>query len=234
MESTQASYNSKLLLWDRWDLAANAGGTAVLATRHRSIHNKAEEHWLSTDTLDDIEVESADSRHCCLSTSGKQVIYSSDAPKLEPLWIRTRGAAARHLCGKCFGDNAVFLSDDQVVFATWPKASLAIASTSGEIKFRGSFGEADDTILAISVAATPQRVAFLSGPGQVPATVANYKIGIFDVDQKRIVLKMLLANPIHRTEQLTTIISPRIAISPDGKNLAVLTDSALQLYSLEQ
>jgi hypothetical protein len=234
MESTQASYNSNLLLWDRWDLAANAGGTAILATRHRSAHDKAEEHWLSADTLDDVEVESADSGHCCLSTSGKQVIYSSDAPKLEPLSIRTRGAAAHPLCSKCFGYNAVFLSDDQVVFATWPKATLAIASTGGEIKFRRSFGEADDTIVAISVAATPQRVAFLSGPEHVPATVANYKIGIFDVDQKRLVVKMLLATPIHRREWLATIISPQIAISPDGKSLAVLTNSALLLYSLEQ
>ena len=234
LESVQASYNAKLLLWDRWDIAASPDGTAVLATRHRSSHREAEEHWLSTDTLDDIEVESADSGRCCLAVSRKHVIYSSSAPKLEPLWIRAKGAAAaRPLCAKCFGDNGVFLNDDQVVFATWPKASLAIASIGGEIKFRRSFGEADDTILAISVAATPQRVAFLSGPEHVPATVANYKIGIFDVDQKRLVLKMLFTTPIHRTERLTTIISPQIAISADGRSLAVLTNSALQLYSLE-
>jgi len=234
LESVQASYNTKLLLWDRWDIAASPDGTAALATRHRSSHREAEEHWLSTDTLDDIEVESADSGRCCLAVSRKHVVYSSSAPKLEPLWIRAKGAAARLLCAKCFGDNGVFLNDDHVVFATWPKASLAIASTGGAIKFRRSFGEADDTILAISVAATPQRVAFLSGPGHVPATVANYKIGIFDVDQKRLVLKMSLAIPTHRTERLTTIISPQIAVSPDGKSLAVLTNSALQLYSLEQ
>jgi hypothetical protein len=232
-EAVAAKYNSEVVLRDRWDIAASSDGTTVLATRHQPNHSDAEEHWLSADTLEDTDVEHADSGLCCLSVSRNQVVYSASAPKLEPLWIRSRGATARPLCMKCFGREETFLGDEEVVFATWPKSTIVIASTTGQVKFRRSFGESDSSILEISVAAVPRRIAFLSGPEHLHTKAGSYQVGVFDFLKKQLLRKILLAVRAQRTGTLTTVAPPHIAISPDGKRLAILTDSTAQLYSIE-
>ena len=230
LEGNQANYNSNITIWDRWDFGSSPDGNVVLATRHRPKFPEAEEHWLSGETLEDLRVETADSAHCCHAVGHEQVLYSAHLPE-EPMVIRSKGGQPHPLCSKCCGGQGVFLDDTQVVLTTRPRGRFLVVSTSGEIRVDETLGGEDDRIIEVSVAPVSRQVAFLLGPQHLRDTPGEYSVYVYDSVLKKPIFKIQIPEHIHRDKPFVeSITSPHIALSPGGKNLAILDDSVLRVY----
>ena len=244
MESRRADYNPNLTHWDIWQFAASPDGRDLLAIRRAVNSREIEEHWLSVETLEDVQVRSDSARRpymteasCTTAVGREQDLHLSGGPKKEPIVIRTKNGAAHPLCPKCYGSAALFLDDNHIVVSGWPRARFLVVSTEGQIQVDRTVGGKDDHIIQMSVAALSQQVAFLRGPQRMQNNTGKYSVFIYDAVRKKAVLLLQIPEHIHveRVESLgimETRIPPQIALSPDGRSLAILDDSSLQMYGL--
>lgn len=230
LKSVKAPYNPELTLWDRWQLAVDPTGQTAMLAAHRLYQDQAEEHWISVDTLEDITVEKADSKLCCSSLSSASVVYTSNVPKQVPISIRQKGSAARSLCSKCFGVDPSFLDDDHVLMTTWAGASFKIVSTAGQVQYEHAFGNSYDQIQQVSVAPLASRIAFRWNSGHIQNDSAGYRVTVFDLASRRQLMDMRLSERPRQQGSQLGIVTPVIALSPDGNWIAVFYDSLLQLF----
>jgi len=170
-----------------FNLAASPDGTTVLATGHRPSQTEAEEHWISPDTLEDVRVEIADSVHCCRAIGSQQVVYPQAAPKMDSVLLRSSGGQPKPLCKKCFGREAMFLDNNKVVIATWPGSTLEMVSTAGDVLYSKAVGDRDESVIGMSCASVPQRIAFVSAPQYLQENSRNYNVRVFDYARKKLV-----------------------------------------------
>ena len=231
VEDHRPDYNPSLTIHDHWDIGASPDGHVLLATLHRPGHPEAEEHWLSPETLEDIQVETADTAHCCDAVGHEQVVYSPSAPKLAPVLIRSKGDQPRPLCNKCFAAHAAFLDDKWIVLVL--AGRLLIVSNEGEIKADENLGSKEDKVTEISIAPISRQIAFLLMPQYSRSTPGNYRICVYDSVLKKVTFQMQVPVRIRREPPWDEVITaPNIALSPDGKSLAILDDSMLRIYAL--
>jgi len=106
--STPASYNPKLTLRDRWDVAASRNGSVILATKHAIRESAAEEHWLSSETLEDLAVEKADTRLCCLTVSTDQVALALQIRSTNPFSFAPKVRSRNHFATSVSGARSTF------------------------------------------------------------------------------------------------------------------------------
>ncbi len=115
IESKQADYNPNLTLWDIWQFAASPEGRDLLAIRRAVNSREIEEHWLSVETLEDVQLRSDSARRpymtevgCTTAVGGGQELYSSGVPRKEPIVIRTKNGESHALCPRCYGQLLSF------------------------------------------------------------------------------------------------------------------------------
>ena len=227
LKSVKAPYNPELTLWDRWQLAVDPTGQTAMLAAHRLYQDQAEEHWISVDTLEDIAVEKADSKLCCSSLSSDSVVYRSNVPKV-PISIRQKGNAARPLCDKCFGADPLFLDDEHILLIT--RASFTIVSANGKVQYEHGFGGPDDKIQQVSVAPLASRIAFRWNSGHIQKDSGSYHVTVFDLTSRQQVIDVQLSERRLQQGSGFGVVAPVIALSPDGKWIAILYDSLLQLF----
>jgi hypothetical protein len=234
MDSFHPAYNPKLTIYDRSDLGSNPSGNVLLASFHHSGASAPEEHWLSPATLEDLQVETADTAHCCQAVGNEQVVYRVSAPKLAPVFVRSKGGQPHPLCTKCFGREAAFLDDQWVVVAGVPSRRFLIVSTGGEIKVDETLGKKDDLIAGISVAPIARQIAFVLIPEHLKSTPGNFLVCIYDTALKKVTFQIQIPQRIRRDPPWAEVYSgaPAVALSPDGKSLAILDDSMLRIYAM--
>ena len=230
VEDHHPDYNPSLTIHDHWNIGASPDGHVLLATLHRPGHPEAEEHWLSPETLEDIQVETADTAHCCDAVGHEQVIYRPSAPKLAPVLIRSKGDQPRPLCTKCFAAHAAFLDDKWIALVL--AGCLLIVSNEGEIQADEHLGSKEDKIAEISVAPISRQIAFLLMPQYLRSTPGNYRVCVYDPVLKKVTFQMQIPVRIRREPPWDEVTAPNIALSPDGKSLAILDDSMLRIYAL--
>jgi hypothetical protein len=213
---------------DDWELLTDPGTKqAVLAHFPFTPDRLGEAHWISLETLADGFSSSVprwngaalvgDSIILNQSTGAAQIIKDDEQPKT--------------LCANCvgvvragFGRGLIFIG----------RFSYTIADTKGAILYhKKSVGGRADTVGDVSGALTGNRVAFLYGHlGQgLEDTVV-----VLDVDRKKEVARFELHQQaeVRRVggfikESFTT---PGLALSPDGKKLAVLVGSVVSLFDI--
>ena len=231
--STPASYNPKLTLRDRWVVAASRNGSVILATKHAIRESAAEEHWLSSETLEDLAVEKADTRLCCLTVSTDQVAYSTANPKHQPVLIRSKGSQPKPLCDKCFGSKVLFLSDNEVLVLNEREASVLLVATSGEVRYRGKLSKERESGSLVGMASEPAEMVFLLSPrGFEESSCCSYHLVVLEMGNKKITNTMDLVIPPVRDKNWLSSESPRFGLSPDGKSVALLQGKSLTAYSL--
>jgi len=235
LESAQADYNPNLTLWDHWQVASSPDGTTILGIRHHG--RETDLHWLSNDTLQDIQVESIKTNKCCSTVSDGQMVYA-DLPKGQTL-IRDRHGKERALCGKCIGGDAHFIDNEDIAIAIKAERRLLVVSTSGEVSGDLKLPGSDSKIYQMSVARFSKRIALLLGPKHFGGPPKAFSAYVYDVAIKKITFEIHVLEV--RSEQeivkgsssmhFEGTVSPRIALSPDGKRLAVLNQGTLYMYS---
>ena len=233
IDSTPASYNPKLTLRDRWDVAASRSGSVILATKHAIRESAAEEHWLSSETLEDLAVEKADTRLCCLTVSTDKVAYGTSNPKHEPVLIRSKGSQPKPLCDKCFGSTVLFLSDNEVLVLNEQEANVLLVTTSGEVRYTIRLSKERERGHLVGVASEVAQMFFLLSPrGIEESSCCTYHLVALEMGNKRITNKMTFVIPPVRDRNWLIFKSPRFALSPDGGSVAVLQGNSLTAYSL--
>ncbi len=232
LESRKAPYNPKVTFWDRWQLAVSPDGQTALLTAHRVDHEEAEEHWISVETLEDLEVEKADTAFCCSSVSHDSVVYRAVSPKQIAISLREKGGVAHPLCEECFGRDAIFLDDSHVFMTTWPRASFTVVSTGGQVEYKKAFGNFDDGIGQVSAAPLAGMVAFQWSPRHIPSGPMPYHVTIFDLASGRQLAEIQLSGRWRQNGPFISLKSPVIALAPDGSKLAILFESVLRVFSV--
>jgi hypothetical protein len=209
------------------------GNTALLVKV--LVDGGAEKHWISTESLLDTAVEPSD-RHCCSGLSGTTVLFNADAPKLKPISIQEKGSPARDLCKTCFGISPTFATDRYVVAVSWPGASFVVASPDGRLLYKQKIHDGPYSIEYSTAAADAPRVAVIY-PQSLGRQSETYSVSVFDLATRSEVRRQSVGAPPEVSEaapgfQVTTSTAPHIAISPDGKRLAILAEGQLSMYEL--
>jgi len=131
IESKQADYNPDLTLWDIWRFLSSPDGRDLLAIRHRVTSREIEEHWLSVEMLEDLQLRTSSGPDNMMAVGREQELCRAAVPKKEPIAIRTKNGESHALCPKCYGSTAVFLNENQIVVSSWPRARFLVVSTDG-------------------------------------------------------------------------------------------------------
>ncbi len=227
-----------LTYYDHWSLAASPVGRSALLV-HRDIDRGCENHWISTDDLTDESVNPTP--HCGSSPivmTKDSAVFNVVQPRRHrpPLMKQDRAGVLQPLCTSC--DGAVFsaFGKDLLLLGTGHAASYAIIDLEGREICRGSHGFGADRILQTSGSSVANRVAFLYGSlrgSLFHSWRGSDKIIVVDADKKNEVAS------IHLSDKGTSIasewkvfITPRLALSPDGKELAVLREHVLELMAI--
>jgi hypothetical protein len=237
VESKQADYDPNLTLWDRWRLLSSPNGKDLLAIRHSVNSRENEEHWLSIETLEDLQLRTSSGPDNMMAVGREQELCRAAVPKKEPIAIRAKNGESHALCSKCYGSAGLFLNENQIVVSSWPRARFLVVSTDGQIQVDQTIGKKDDRILQMSVA-PPQshQIAFVLGPQYLRKKAGKISVLIYDTARKKAELVMQITERIQIQTvggfEIESRTGPQIAFSPDLRSLAVLDDSTLQMYAL--
>src|SRR5262249_16201218 len=127
-----------------WVVRVAPGGKTGFFKRGIS-HGTAENHWFSTDTLEDQLVEVAAPGEDRLSPPSAGAVYFNppDAASRGPdklAYVHERGQRqARPLCSDCYGYPVSVISNGMLFLNAGTRASFALISTGGDIIHQASF-----------------------------------------------------------------------------------------------
>lgn len=234
--SAATSYNDRLVLWDRWDIAGSADGNNVMAVWHDARSDRTEEHWLSLETLEDIDIEKNidNSGHCCHSISREWLVYATASPGTDPILARKRGGAPHRLCKQCLGTNPILLDNQRIVIATFPSATLLEVGVDGSIRKRIAVGTKSQRVDQIATAGSGDILAVLVGPTNLGPE--EYSVHVLDTKSGRLLKQFDFSGKVRQDRidgSAISVGSPSIALSPEGNELAILNGSYLLIYSLD-
>jgi hypothetical protein len=219
---------------DHWSILTDPRTKkALLAHFLFPPNGSGDAHWLSVETLEDEQVnpilvfgwQGA-------ALVGDSLVFGATVPAREPARIQ-RGEGQPHpLCAKClgpvngsFGNGLIFLSFH----------SYQVVDVNGTIRYRGKkVGGRADTIGGVSGAVTSNRVAFRFGH---LGREEEDTVVVLDMDAKK---KEVMRFELHQPPEIKTFgrmvketfKPPSLALSPDGRKLAVLTGSVVTLYDV--
>jgi hypothetical protein len=191
-------------------------------------------HWISTDTLEDQSSMSIPRwEGTSAAVVGDSVIFGELGVERQPALIQINDKEPRPLCADCFGRvDGTF--GNGLVFWDRPNEYL-VRDTSGTILFRKTgVGGRADTIGGASGARTSNRVAFQFG--HLGRRVLEETVVVLDVDAQKEIWRYKLRQEAVRTEiggfVRESFPSPRLALSPDGKKLAILSGTEISLFEI--
>lgn len=195
--------------------------------------NHGDAHWISVDTLEDqssISVPRWQGDGAALV--GDSVISNELGAKHRPAQIQINDKEPRPLCAECFGgvqgsfgNSLLFLRG---LNEYW------VSDSQGTILFRkkGVGGRAD-TIDGVSGAMTSNRVAYHFG--HLGRGLEETAV-VLDVDAKKEIWRYELHQEAVRTEVggfvSESFPSPTLALSPDGKKLAIVSGTVLSIFDI--
>jgi hypothetical protein len=231
---------------DTWIANAGAAGDAVVLLHYNaSDETSCEFRWISLETLADTLVQSVPP---CLPwfAIGDKTIYFSPLRSLsngaaawdarasqESASALERGSAKEQiLCSACGIPKAVVSGDVFLTLNPW--AAFSIVSPQGDVKYRGKYGTANDSINAVAVAKGSNLFAFgfgHLGNGWMRSR-AVYRAVVVDAKSMRSVLELETNGYSEKNGKVESWSSPALALSPDGSRLATLEGPRLSVLPL--
>lgn len=227
--------------YDNWDLVTSPkGDSAVLV--HRNLDLSGKFHWISTRDLTDETVVAPGPGYISSGAAfvNETMVFNQWQPDVhsgntfrsmrtgetEPLCLsypRTRVLGA-------FG-NAL------VVLGMRPAASYGIVDLDCHVLYRKHYGHGSDSIDYVSGSSKANRFAFTYGGLRASLIRGWYEtnhIVVVDADTRRELLNIGVSDYETTIGDWHVLIggTVRLALSPDGRSLAVLRGSTLQLVTI--
>jgi hypothetical protein len=223
---------------DQWTLLTDSRSKRALLVRfpftpEETSRVRGDAHWISVDTLEDQSsflVPQWDWMGAAIV--GDSVVFNKLGANHQPASIQIKDAEPRPLCAECFGgvegtfgSGLIFLRGQNQFWVT---------DSSGAILYhqKGMGGKAD-SIGGVTGAVTNNRVAFVFG--HLGRRLEDTVI-VLDMDAKKEIWHLdINMKPI--TTQVGRLVeesfpSIHLALSPDGKMLAIVTGTVLSLYEI--
>jgi len=221
--------------YDHWRFLTDPLRVTALLT-HVNVGGSADNRWISTRDLAEVEASHFGNFHSSrLVLVGRRVVFTNSdfKSKKSTAMVEADGQAARPLC-----DGAVFASFGKSLLFLHrrPAASHVVVNLQGEEIYERKRGFGADTILAASGAAQSNRIAFVYGAlrgSLFGGWSSNDHIVVLDADLKReIEVPNLPDKGVHVGDQAQVFNSPALALSPDGRALAVAKGARVTLWDL--
>jgi hypothetical protein len=223
---------------DQWTLLTDSRSRRALLVRfpftpEETTQVQGDAHWISVDTLEDqssFSVRQWDWSGAAIV--GDAVVFNELRANHQPASIQVNDEEPRPLCADCFGgvegtfgSGLIFLRGQNQFWVT---------DSSGAILYheKGIGGKAD-TIGGVTGAVTSNRVAYVFG--HLGRRLENTII-VLDMDAKKEVWHLdLHMQPV--TTQVGGLVkesfpSTHLAISPNGRTLAIVSGTVLSMYEI--
>ena len=206
--------------------------------KHWNSYSQSEDHWFSTDTLDDQLAETVPHEETWRSIIGGSHVYFNPFPspsQHEPVYVRDRGnPTARPVCSDCYGQPLAVTSDGVLFLGTSPKASFMLVSAQGQIVERRSYGIGVDFAAVATTASSTPRFAFEFGHLQrrLFSFKAVDKIIVFDARKMSDIFRLNIQPRAYKYFGGDRWLSSLFALSPDGDHLAVMNRARLKLFHI--
>jgi hypothetical protein len=228
---------------DLWYLLVDSSGSSALLSRTaHDNYDSITNHWISTTTLKDLRITPGvrGSTGSTLVVNENVIFspiirppYDSNSLKEVPA-VFDRSGQTRPLCASCLGAAIAAFGDDFIVVAHHPRASYSVVNArSEEIIFDATHGDEGDGVLLASPAfSTSNRIALQYGRIDLARRISEDTLIVFDADKRAEIMRMNLSYPGQTVGNHTSFATPRLAMSPDGKLLAVMGTDTLQVLKL--
>jgi hypothetical protein len=163
-------------------------------------------------------------KYSLAALAGESVIFNENSENPDNVRIQPRGSAERPLCASCVGAVSSTFGKSLVFLSTKPGASYLVVDTGGQVLMTGGRRKSPDFISRSSGAANRNRVAYLYGATH---------LAVLDIDVKREVWDHeAVSQPESIGNMGTRFTAPRIALSPDGHKLAILTSRTVSVFNI--
>jgi hypothetical protein len=229
---------------DLWYLLVDSSGSSALLSRTaHDNYDSITNHWISTSTLKDLRVLPGvrGSTGSTLVVNESVIFsplirppYDSNSLKEVPPKIFDRNGQTRQLCASCPGAAIAAFGHDFIVVAHHPRASYSVVNArSEEIIFDATHGDEGDGVLSASTAfSTSDRIALQYGRIDLARRTSEVTLIVFDADKRAEIMRMNLSYLGQTVGNRTSFTTPRLAMSPDGKLLAVMGADSLQVLKI--
>ena len=228
--------------WEHWKAVASADGSTVMLRRWgvgETNRGLSEDHWISTETLQDLLVDDPKPYRSMLFTIDHEGVYFNIKGAVgmygetnDPVAFRAKGQARyRALCAGCTG-IAWAVSNNGLLFLD-PGPHDFMLVRNGDVCYRRQYGSRTDNIYAAAVAANSNRFAFDFSHGRAGWFARSSDIGgiiVFDADEMKTVLFVKEKVYPEKEGPLETWLAPTIALSPDGTQVLVLNGQVLKSF----
>ncbi len=211
-----------------WEWVVRVSPEGQTALMNRFGPGSHEDHWISTETLEDRAVAPAPFYGYGYAVGRGFVVYNTfghDPQTYNQIRVHTSRGEDRILCAECKGANFGIVND-RIFFGGLPAGTGVVTNTDGRILLRKTFGRERQPVSQVSVAAESTQIAFYMSYLQGKAIS---RIVVLDTATLLEVRRFDFEDP---GEQQAggglRFLWPIIAISPDGTKLALLwrTESA--------
>ena len=229
-----------MALW--YLLVDSSGNSALLSRTAPEDYDSVENNWISTRTLKDVRLTPG-KRGSTGSTLvvNESVIFSpiirppydsnsgNDAP---PMIFDTEGQTKK-LCDACSGAAIAAFGHDFIVVAHHPHTSYSVVNGRGEIIFSAAHGgQGDGPLTASTGFPTSDRIALHYGHMDPARRISEDTLIVFDAGKRSEIVQTKLSYPGQTVGNRTSFATPQLAMSPDGKFLAMLGGDTLQVLKI--
>ena len=221
-------------------LVDSSGSSALLSRTAHDNYDSITNHWVSTRTLKDLRITPG-VRDSALVVNETVIFspiirppYDSNSLKDVPPKVLDKNGETRQLCASCPGAAIAAFGHDFIVVHHHPRSSYSIVNArSEEIIFDATHGnEGDGGLLASTAFSTSNRIALQYGHIDLAHQTSENTVIVFDGDQRKEIMRMNLSYPGQAVGNHTSFTTPRLALSPDGKLLAVMSADTLQVLKI--
>jgi hypothetical protein len=209
---------------DRWLVDVAPGLQTILLYYHRPGDQQGRWTWLRAEGLNIIKSLQASPPTAMIQASDTEAIFGGIGNQQ----LLSAGKATV-ICVRC---NAYFLADD-LLFVDEEK-SYTIETTAGENRRKGNLGIGGEKLAR---AAHAPRFAYATGgivgwgfPIQTHFNKIAGKIRVWDWTTNKVIAEIDVNEPVGNPS--AGLAQMGLALSPDGKSLAVLLHHTLSLYRL--
>ena len=190
-----------------------------------------ENHWIDLKTLKDETISAAPKYSLVAVSNDGSIVFNDNSADGDLVHIQRKGASRGKLCSTCMGAVNATFGNGLIFLSTKPAASYIVANTAGEVLMQASHSSSPDFVKGGVGAANSNRAAFLYG--HLRGLKAVEHVTVTDVDaRKEIWADEVVLEPERLGNVGIRFTTPRLALSPDGDKLAIMTSSTLTLLNL--
>ena len=222
---------------DQWTILTDPGAKKALLVRFPFVPTSTgskygEAHWISPDTLEDQSSMSVPRWGGTAVLVGDSVIFNELGVERQPAQIQTNGGQPRPLCAECFGGVEASFGNGLVFLRGLHEYS--VRDSNGTIRYsKKGIGGRADTIGGVRGAITMKRVAYRFG--HLGRGLEETAV-VLDVDSNKEIWWYKVHQSAARTEVdgfvKESFPSPTVAMSPDGKKLAIVSGTTLSVFEI--